>query len=332
MTTESTLHQTYRSRAVRRSGRYFLCALLALAAPTLLRAQAVRLTGVVLEAGSNRPIPFATIEMPTRQVGVQATEAGAFVLELPAALTAADSLRVASIGFVPRRVAVPTTSPCQLELRALPVPLAEVVVHGKLAPVVRLGSGDDGDRYGFGNGKISAMGSSGWQIARQFLDCPAGYIQAVRFFLKPNSQCGKQASRAPFRVRLYAADGPNGSPGTDLLTTSLLTAATKMGWHEVDVSKFQLRVPVGGFFVAMEWLYTNAEFGCEYKSTMMATNEKKTSYSYGQSLGGYLDDSPKQTWNLMAGRPWRLFNITLPQYGKGLGNQNAAIQAVIQPD
>ena len=303
--------------------------LMALLAPLGLRAQPAQLTGVVLEAGSNRPIPFATVEILKRQAGVQATEAGAFVLDLPTALGTTDSVRVASLGFVPRVLAVPA-SPCRLELRALPVSLPEVLVRGKLAPLVRLGSDGNAERFGFGSGKIGAIGSSGWQIARQFSGGPAGYSQAVRFYVKPNSQCGKPASRAPFRVRLYAADGPNGLPGTDLLTTSLLTAATKMGWHEVDVSKFQLRTPVGGFFVAMEWLYTSAEFGCEHKVTMMATNEKKVGYSYGQLLGGYLDDSPKQTWDLMAGRPWRLFTRTVPQFGNA--NQNAAIQAVVQPD
>lgn len=311
-------------------GRGALLALVALAAPLALHAQAPPLTGTVVETSTGKPIPFATIELPARHLGVQATEAGTFVLNLPAPLNPTDSLRVASLGFAPRMLALPKTTPYRLELTALAVPLTEVVVRPSTTKPVRLGPEEDGDKYGFANGKVQAMGSSGWQIARKFANGPVGAVQAVRFYVRPNVNCGRQSVQAPFRVRVYAADGPGGSPGTDLLISSVLTTAARKGWHEVDLTNFQVRTPDAGFYVAMEWLYTSDSFGCEYTAIMQATKEKKTSYSYGQTLGGYIDETLPVTWYLTAGYGWQqMLRRELP--GSKI-NQNAAIQAVVQPD
>ena len=298
--------------------------------PFALFAQPATLTGTVVETGTGKPIPFATVELPTRHMGVQATEAGTFVLNLPASPNPTDSVRVASLGFAPRMLALPKTSPCRLELTALAVPLAEVVVRPSTTKPVRLGPEEDADRFGFANGKIQAMGSSGWQIARKFADGPVGIVQSVRFYVRPNGNCGRQSVHAPFRVRVYAADGPNGSPGTDLLTTSVLTAAAKKGWHEVTLTNFQVRTPDAGFYVAMEWLYTSDTFGCEYTAVVQATKEKKSGYSYGQSLGGYIDEAPPATWYLTAGYGWQL--MPRRELPGDKTNRNAAIQAVVQPD
>ena len=302
----------------------------ALAAPLALHAQVTALTGTVVEAGPGKAIPFATVEVPARHLGVQATEAGTFSLALPSALGPGDSLRVASLGFVPRMMAPPAAMPCQLALSALAVPLPEVVVRPSATKPVRLGPTADADGFGFGNGKIQAIGSSGWQVARKFTGGPVGWVQAACFYVRPNGNCGRQSVEAPFRVRIYAADGPGGAPGTDLLTASVLAAASKKGWHEVDLTKFQLRTPEAGFYIAMEWLYTADRFGCEHPVTIQATKERKMSYSYGQSLGGYLDAAAPDTWHLSAGHSWQQFKPRGVLMDKG--NMNAAIQVVVQPD
>ena len=86
---------------------------------------------------------------------------------------------------------------------------------------------------------------------------------------------GGAASRYPGRPAGPACPGSGlgGTPGTDLLTASVLAAAAKKGWHEVDLTKFQLRTPEAGFYIAMEWLYTADRFGCEHLVTIQATKE-----------------------------------------------------------
>ena len=314
-------------RAAARSCFFWL--LLPLVFPISTRAQPAPLTGVVVDAASGQPVPFAVVEIRAQRVGVQATEQGTFTLALPAALAATDSLRVSSLGFMPQMLAVPSVSPCRLALRPLAISLPEAVVRAGRALLVRLGPVEKGDKFGYSGGaKLSAENSTGWQVARYFAAPPAGTIQAVRFYVKPATQCGSISTQAPFRVRLYAADGPQGAPGTDLITTSLLTAAAKKGWHEVDLSKLQLPVPAVGFYVAMEWLYTKPEFGC-VTHYLTPTKEKKTGYSYGQSLGGYLNAEPQTAWYLSAGYPWQQFKA---DRFLNKGNPNAAIQAIIQPD
>ena len=193
------------------------------------RAQTSSLTGTVVDAVSGQAVPFAVVEILTRHVGVQATEQGTFVLALPGALASADSLRVTSLGYYSRPFAVPVASPCRLPLRASAVALPEAVVRPPGPPTV-LGPTANGDHFGFSGSVVSAISSKGWQIARKFEPGSQGVIQAARFFIKPGSHCEKTSLQAPFRVRVYAADGPNGSPGTDLLTTSVLTAASRKGW------------------------------------------------------------------------------------------------------
>lgn len=308
------------------NGGIFLSLLLL---PAALLAQSTTLTGIVVEATSGQPVPFATVEIRARHSGVQATEAGTFVLELPGQLAATDSVRVTSLGFAARMLPLPLPSPCRLALSPLPISLAEVVVRPSRSKPVRVGPSEKGEKFGFSNGKLAAQGSKGWQVARQFANVPPGSIQAVAFYVKPNRNCGKNTMSAPFRVRVYAADGPGGSPGTDLLTSSVITAATSSGWHEVDLVPFQLQIPTAGFFVAMEWLYTSPDFGCEYTTYVAETHEKKMAYNYGQAIGGYLDDAPALSWYLTAGYPWQPFKSRPPYPDKS--NMNAAIQAIVQP-
>lgn len=298
--------------------------------PGALWAQQAQLTGVVVDAATAQPVPFAVVEMRSQRVGVQSTEQGTFTLDLPSALVATDSLRVSSLGYAPRVLAVPTASPCRLALQAVAVALPEAVVRASHAPLVRLGPVADASKFGFGGGaKLNAEHSEGWQIARGFVAPAAGSVRAVRFFVKPSPSCGKATVRTPFRVRLYAADGPGGSPGRDLLPTSVLAAASMAGWLEVDLTAYRVLAPAEGFFVAMEWLYTKPEFGCEY-SYHAANKEKKTTRSYGQHLGGYLDAEAPTSWYLSAGYPWQPLRAIPPFEDRG--HQQAAIQAIVQPD
>lgn len=295
-------------------------------------AQSATLSGTVVDAASGQPIPFAVVEIPARHLGVQATEQGTFVLELPAALAPADSLRATSLGYRARQLAVPAASPCRLQLRTSAVALPEAVVRPPGPPTV-LGPTADGGKSGFSGSVVSAIGSKGWQVARKFEGGSRGIIQAVRFFIKPGSHCEKISLQAPFRVRVYAADGPDGAPGTDLLTTSVLTAARRKGWHEVDLLLYQLMVPSTGFYVAMEWVYTEPQFGCEYIYTIYGQKEKKTGHSYGPSLGGYYAAAPSLTWYLTTGYPWQPFtHRALPGIPDKGEIHSAAIQALIQPD
>ena len=84
-----------------------------------------------------------------------------------------------------------------------------------------------------------------------------GAIRTVSFFIGENG-----IPKEPFRIRIYRADGPNHSPGTNLLTESIVVKAPGGGqWFTVDITNYIVEAPREGFFVAMEWLVGAATTG-----------------------------------------------------------------------
>lgn len=261
-------------------------------------AQSAALTGTVTDAASDQAVPFAIVEIPTRHIGVQATEQGTFVLALPGALAPTDSLRVTSLGYYARQLALPTASPCQLPLRTTTVALPEAV--GRPAPdaPVMLGATGTSPSLRFrSSGEAAQRG--GHQIARFFPTTSPAYLQSVGFYINNSlvatlGPCNsKLLNSAPFRVRIYAADSKDGTPGTDLLTSTLLAAAPrKTGRFAVDLRARNIRLPETGFYVAMEWVYTDAQYLCEFQVTNSSTKAKSTLIWYGQTLEATTEEKP----------------------------------------
>jgi hypothetical protein len=305
----------------------FFAVLLAGAGAPLYAQRA--LVGTVHDA-QGAAVPFAVIELPARHLGVQANQDGHFLLPLPADLAPTDSLAVSALGFQRLRLAVPTTAAARLQLQALPVALTGVTVRAAAIAPEWLGPEEDTERFGFSQNNLSPEKNTGWQIARYFQPLAAGYLTGARFFVKADGagNCDKTLLKAPFRVRIYTADGPNGSPGTDLLTTSVLASAAKSGWVTVDLRPYNLAFPAQGVFVAMEWVYTSDQFLCSYQYTQPPAKEKKTGTRYGQILGGRLTPQT-QTWYHTITYGWRKFQ-SRDQTGQ-LRIGDAAIQAQYMP-
>ncbi|UOR04763.1 carboxypeptidase-like regulatory domain-containing protein [Hymenobacter aerilatus] len=311
---------------------YSLLPFISLLAPCAGYAQASVVVGTVQDVGTKAAVPFAVVEIPTYHLGVQADQQGHFSLSLPSNLAPTDSLTVSALGYQRRRVALAAAS--HITLQPLPIALREVVVHGtKSAPVVLGPQKKAGWSSGFGESGLTADKRAGWQVAYFFAQPPTGQLTAVRFYVKRGNQrrCAAQLLQAPFRVRVYAADGPSGAPGTDLLTETVLAAASKPGWLTVSLTSFNLPTSAAGFFVAMEWLYTDARYLCQTTSVNHTTKERKAITHYGQQLGGYhQEQDQKAAWYLSAGYPWQ----QMPSFtaaGKLPLFSEPAIQAIIQP-
>lgn len=305
---------------------------LSLLLPTLAYAQTLpTLTGTVQEAATKTAVPYAVVELPTRHLGVQADQEGRFSLPLPPDLAPTDSLTVSALGYRRRRVAVAAAA--RVTLEALPLALQEVVVRGTQAAPVVLGPREKAGRNGgFGQNGLTADKRTGYQMARLFAQPPTGQLTAVRFYVKPGrATCARQLVQAPFRVRVYAADGPAGAPGTDLLTQTVLAAAAKPGWLTVDLTAFSLPTSASGFFVAMEWLYTDDRYFCQTTELNPTTKARTVATHYGQTLGGYWRPQDLgTTWYLATGYPWQKMRpLALP--GKPPQFDEPAIQAIIQP-
>ncbi len=319
---------------LRSSFRYRLLLWLLAWLPIAAQAQQAALTGTVVDAASGQAVPFAIVEISTRHIGVQATEQGTFVLALPPeTLAPTDSLRVTSLGYYARSFAVPAASPCRLPLRASPVALTEAVVRpSSNAPVV-LGATGTNPSLRFRSSGASAQ-RGGYQIARFFPATSPASLQSVGFYMNNSlvatlGPCNsKLLNTAPFRVRIYAADGQGGAPGTDLLTSTLLAAAPgKTGWFTVDLRARNIPLPATGFYVAMEWVYTDAQYLCEFQVTNSSTKAKSSLIWYGQTLEATAEEK-SLTWSYDVGRGWHQYPISRP----GHGPENPMIQAAVLPD
>lgn len=303
-----------------------LAAALLMAAAQPLYAQRTLAGTVQDERGA--AVPFAVLELPAQKLGVQADDKGHFSLPLPATLAPTDSLSVSALGYARRRVPVPAGATATLQLAALPVPLHEVVVRPSVAEWVGF-KGEPERQGGYSQNLLSLNKNTGWQIARLCQSPTKGYLTAVRFFVNPGRNCGKTGMQAPFRVRVYAADGPDGSPGADLLTATVLAAAAGRGWVSVDLNRYGIEFPKQGVYVAMEWVYTSEAFLCSYTSYNPNSRQKEKHTNYGQALATALVSRGKaETWYHTVDYGWTNFTHRFASQSHIL---DAAIQARIQP-
>jgi hypothetical protein len=280
-------------------------------------AQRVR-SGRVVSGTNRRPVPYAAVGVVGQSRGTYADEQGHFTLD---GLRSDDSLRVSSVGYQTKRVRVGSLgNPAEIQLDELPVPLAEVPIRREGGTVRRVGSQQNvNPRHFF----VSGTGQSTWELASWLpgsTDSSVTYLKSVGFFIG-----GSNKPKAPFRVRVYAVR--NGQPGGDLLRHSLVTAARRGGaWHDVDGQDWNLRVPPGGIFVSMEWLYGTQRKFFTYSTLYPKYPDRSVSQPlvyYGQSLGATPEFALLRTYGRLAGGEWKL-QVPPPGF---LPNANAMIRA-----
>ena len=254
--------------------------------------QATSLTGRVLDAKTNLPVQYASLSLLTEHDWTLANPMGHFELFTPKIL-ANDTLLVACPGYQPRRVV--------LRNRTLPdttLTLEKTATTPKIQPlnaapavVRRLGSVAKRP----GDGMIQGtMGSQFALFMEPSLKHRLGSIRNVSFFIGENG-----FPKESFRIRLYRADGPNHSPGTNLLSENLIVAAPGGGqWFTVDLSKFVVEVPREGFFVAMEWIINHKFPGLQDGYPAL-----------GQVLRPTSEFKDSKTWTLAIGMGWNLLTI-----------------------
>jgi hypothetical protein len=127
-------------------------------APAVVAAQAATITGQVLDAATQAPVPYASVGVLHRPAGTVADDQGRFTVDVPGAYDQ-DSLRVGLLGYAPLTVPVAAfrqqlaRSGGRLLLRSAPTELAEVVVRPGTAT-----------RRVIGNSTVSNVVSGGFKL------------------------------------------------------------------------------------------------------------------------------------------------------------------------
>ena len=266
------------------------------AAQTTARPPILR--GQVLDAKTKEPVPFALLKLRTERTAVLANARGHFELEAPQK-TATDTLVVEGLDYLTRPIPLADyqLADSTLLLEKIPlIPEGGPLIGARISPQ-QLGS----QAKKPGEGMI--QGLRGAQFALLMQPSPKrrlGIIRSVSFFMSENG-----FPEESFRIRIYRADGPNHSPGTNLLTENIVVKAPSGGrWFTVDIPTYNVQAPSEGFFVAMEWIY-----GAGMLKDPCYSSFSDSYTPCGQVLCSTFEFKQSLTWSYNLGKGW--FQLTL---------------------
>lgn len=258
--------------------------------------------GSVLADSTYLPIPFVSISIINKGIGIIGDEQGRFEMDVPIADTLPDTLVFSCMGFIRDTILVlphqPGNLTCILRQKTYAVP--EATIRPKSYTTDKLGN-----TKGRAAGALY-LDTHGQQVAL-FVENKSkadNYIESVACYLS-----GKGNAGAPFRIRLYSADS-TGRPGNDFMEDAVIVKPPgKEGWYTVDISMLGIRLPSNGLFVAIEGVFPKDGYSFFENSdgfTNLAKPEKMPSrhaLMYGQKIG-YNRKCKEQTWHYSAEKVW----------------------------
>ncbi|MBJ6143388.1 carboxypeptidase-like regulatory domain-containing protein [Hymenobacter sp. BT559] len=264
--------------------------------PFISRAQEGRITGRVVDAETQSPIPFASINLREEQTGALTNEYGYFQMAMPTKVTE-DSIVVMALGYKRTALFVKRGTNMEeviLQIPKQPIQLANIVVEASKVRPLMLGAHNNSP----GAGMIQGMPGSQYAfLCKNEKAKKLGFIRSVAFYIGENG-----FPREPFRVRLYKADGNYNAPNSDMLGESVIVSAARGGeWFTVDLTSYNIPAPEEGFYVAMEWIVSGDKF--------YTTNFMDNYTPYGQILRPTFEFKDSRTWSYAIGRGWNLVTL-----------------------
>jgi hypothetical protein len=199
-------------------------------ASSICLGQVPRLTGQVLEAGTQQPVPAATIRLLHTSRQASAAADGSFSLPLPPG-HATDTLLVSHLGFAPLRVGLATLRPGQaprLYLRPQQMALQPVSIMARPWVERQVGITSAKALVHFTDGTLPA--GQPFEIAQVLRVGTVGtLVTAVHLYLAAD-----QADSLTLAVRFYRLEGEQ--PGARLVEQPLYRrVAIRQGWLHLDL-------------------------------------------------------------------------------------------------
>lgn len=221
------------------------------------QSYAQTLTGLLLDAQTQKPITGATLTAKHSQKQAFSNENGSFQF---AKLTDTDSLVIQHINYVTRTyplVALQDNNKIYLHSKTILAPQATVQPKKYKKGVLGYRAGMKKIWDGW-HTKSARKRKHSYGLAKDWLQRNAqriyndntykGYIKKIRVGI---SKHGKPTT--PFGVRLMTVNSLDQSPENHLIDSLFIIAAPKGNdWAELDVSKFGVDLPKEGFFVVLE--------------------------------------------------------------------------------
>jgi hypothetical protein len=261
---------------------------------TLTAWSQTSITGKVVNALTDEPVPYVIVTDKGRQLGIRTDTSGIFSFP-----TRVDTLLLSAPGYRTSRISTSDIDSLAIRLEEnflvmQPVPFA---MNRPPAPVRA------GTLRKHSQGQITLCDSTS-QIEHALYvpndEKETAILNKVFYYVL---RAGNQ--RAPFRIRIY--QNQSGKPGHDLLDESVIVYPKWWKrWKEIKVGRYNIVVPREGFFVAMEWL--NAPENRYTNRMKMTDGTLRTNECYGQVLG--LTDEFKNCrwWSRSNGGAWFQMN------------------------
>ncbi|MBU1821340.1 MAG: carboxypeptidase-like regulatory domain-containing protein, partial [Bacteroidetes bacterium] len=239
------------------------------------------ITGQVLSLPDSLPVPYATLTNQKYSWGINAGEDGTFVINYSKEREQ-DTLSISSMGFNEARIPYHDLyDGIKVYLKIRPVQLDEVIIRNN----VQITDLWLGSKQNSSVSNICPRGEESIQEVALFIPNTGnyqGYIAKVGYYI---GDLGK--AKTPFRVRIYKNE--NGIPGKDLLKENVVIHGNKRNaWRDVELKKYNIPLPVDGFFVSMEWIVVPDK---KYYVTRKWNDGRVTS-EFGQCAGSTYEFGP----------------------------------------
>ncbi len=199
--------------------------------PLLGRAQEIRISGRVVDAGTKDPVPFASLSLFKSETGALTDELGNFQITAKEQFDE-DSLIVMTLGYNPSALLVKIR-----DSRSLTVELKRGYIFQKKQPEI------NNLPYGY-YGSQDAF----------FIQVPESKrikkIRSVSVYLGHSG-----LPKEEFRFRIYKYLGNTYPPCIDLLTENVFVSpGITEGWSTIDFRDYDVSVPVDGLYIALEFV------------------------------------------------------------------------------
>ncbi len=268
------------------------------------------ITGYIIEDSTYNSLPYISVSILGKPIGVIADQNGYFELDIPLQNQKYDTLVFSSLGFYRDTLVLNAGVEDQITLAMTPktYPVPEITVRPLEYITERLGNSKgrpSGSLYLDTHGQQSALRISNSMKSK-------GVIQSVEYFLSK-----KGNTDAPFRVRIFKVDS-TGKPGKDLIEDAIVVKPEiEDGWYSVDISMLEIEMPSNGVFVSMEGVFPDdyeSYFGSsEFIDLADQSNKINTKdLIYGQRVG-YNKKGRHNTWHFSMSKVW--FQLEKQSFG-----------------
>ncbi|MCH8554081.1 MAG: carboxypeptidase-like regulatory domain-containing protein [Schleiferiaceae bacterium] len=245
---------------------------------------------VVVDSSSKEKIPFVNIWVEDQNRGTSANLYGEFELQIDTTCV----LVFSAIGYETIRLKSDAVAEF-VEMKRYITELDEVVVTSREKNIENsIGKANKAAiNHFFGCRNMP------WIIARMFpyesQQDSTPYLKEIRLVTR------SEIKNASFNIRLYGINEA-GEPEGYLYHQNIIAQAKKgKRVTTVDVSQLNIILPSNDFFVAFEWIITDANRH-EYTYTTNGDRKKRKGLSYEPSIGAVSSETDSYTWIYLRGK------------------------------